>query len=256
LRSPEDHYHTLVELSPDGVISLNSHAQIVSANSEACRLLGCAPWEIEGRPVQSWLTSSVQEPATPWLDNAARDGMAETEFELHRRDGKIVLVWVRAVSFGTADAGSRRTAIYLRDIAQRRKLDMLREDLAGLIAHEIRSPLTVIRGAVDTVLVEWERLPQEEMRQLLQDAALEAESLSNVTANLLELSRVQANRLLLHVEPVRVQAIVRDTISQVGRQTDRHWFSIDVPEGLPPVHADQLRLQRIMHNLVENAVKY
>ncbi len=256
MRGPKDHYRTLVELSPDGVISLNGHAEIVSINREACRLLGCASGEIEGRPARDWLISGAEDVATPWLENAARDGTAETEFELHHRDGKIVLVWAWAVSHGDSDTDSIGTAVYLRDIAQRRKLDMLRDDFVGLIAHEIRSPLTVIRGAVNTVLGEWQRLPLEEMHQLLEDAALEAESLSNVTANLLELSRVQSNRLLLNVEPVNIQAVARDAVSQVGRQTDRHRFRLDVPDGLPSVHADQLRLERVMYNLVENAVKY
>lgn len=256
MRGPEDHYQTLVELSPDGVISLNGDAQIISINREACRLLGCLPWEIKGQPARDWLSSGADGAATPWLESAARDGTAETEFELQRHDGKIVLVWAKAVSHGGGDAGSRRTAVYLRDIAQRRKLDMLRDDLVGLIAHEIRSPLTVIRGAVNTVLGEWQQLPPEEIHQLLEDAALEAESLANVTANLLELSRVQANRLLLQVEPVSIQAVARDIVSQVSRQTDRHRFRLDVPDDLPPVHADQLRLERVMYNLVENAVKY
>ncbi len=255
MHDPEEHYQTLVELSPDGVISLNGHTRITSINREACRLLGCAPWEIEGQPARDWLSPGADDAATPWLEGATRDGTAETEFELQRRDGKIVLVWARAVSYG-ADAGSRRTAVYLRDIAQRRKLDMLRDDLVGMIAHEIRNPLTVIRGAISTVLGEWHQLPPEEMHQLLEDAALEAESLSNVTANLLELSRVQANRLLLQVEPVSIQAVARDAVSQVSRQTDRHRFRLDVPDGLPPVHVDQLRLERVMYNLVENAVKY
>ncbi len=256
MHSPEDHYRTLVELSPDGVISLNGHGQIISTSREACRLLGCTPRETEGQPVSEWLESGAEDTATPWLKNAARDGAAETEFELHRRDGKIILVWARAVSHGGGDTGSQRTAVYLRDIAQRRKLDMLRDDVCALIAHEIRSPLTVIRGAVNTVLEEWERLPREEVRQLLKDAALEAESLSNITANLLELSRVQANRLLLQVEPVSIQAVAHDAVRQVSRQTDRHRFRLDIPDDLPTVHADQLRLERVMHNLVENAVKY
>ena len=256
MRAPDEHYQSLVELSPDGVISLDGHTQITSINREACRLLGCTPLEIEGRPARDWLSPGTDDAAKPWLEGAARDGTAETEFELQHRDGKIVLVWARAVSYGGDDTGTRRTAVYLRDIGQRRKLDMLRDDLVGLIAHEIRNPLTAIRGAVNTVLGEWHQLPLEEMHQLLEDAALEAEALSNVTANLLQLSRAQANRLLLRVEPVSIQAVARDAVSQVSRQTERHRFRLDVPDGLPPVYADQIHLERVMYNLVENAVKY
>jgi PAS domain S-box-containing protein len=144
----------------------------------------------------------------------------------------------------------------LLETTERKKLDQLKDDFIGLVSHELRSPLTVVIGAVNTVLSEGSRLSPQETRQLLEDAAWEADSLSHLLGNLLELSRSRADRLLLHAEPVRVENVVEDVVDGIRRQSLPHRFVIDIPKGLPSVHADQLRLERILYNLLENAVKY
>ncbi len=142
------------------------------------------------------------------------------------------------------------------DITERKKLDQLKDDFIGLVSHELHSPLTVITGAVNTVLTEGARLSPEETRQLITDAALEADALSHLLSNLLELSRAQANRLLLHAEPVSVARIIQDTVEEIKRRSSAHQFILDIPKKLPAVYADQLRLGRILYNLIDNAVKY
>jgi signal transduction histidine kinase len=144
----------------------------------------------------------------------------------------------------------------LDNMTKLKKLDQLKDDFIGLVSHELRSPMTVITGAINTALTEAERLSPEETRQLLKDAALEAELLSNILGNLLELSRVQANRLFLHTEPIDIRRVIQDAVEGIKRQSSAHQFTVSLPRKLPPVHADPLRLERILYNLLENAVKY
>ena len=144
----------------------------------------------------------------------------------------------------------------LVDTTNRKKLEQLKDDFIGFVSHELRSPLTVIIGAVNTALSEEERLSQEEKHQLLQDAAWEAESLSHLVENLLELSRAQANRLQLYAEPLSINSTVQNVVERIKQQSSTHRFLIDIPKRLPKVYADQLRLERILYNLLENAIKY
>jgi PAS domain S-box-containing protein len=143
-----------------------------------------------------------------------------------------------------------------QDITEHKKLDQLKDDFIGLVSHELRSPMTVITGAINTVLTEGAYLSEEETRQLLKDAALESELLSHLLANLLELSRVQAARLVLHTEAIDIKKVVQDAIEEIKRQTSAHQFVVKLPRKLPSVYADPLRLERILYNLLENAVKY
>lgn len=144
----------------------------------------------------------------------------------------------------------------LIDTTARKQLDELKDEFIGLVSHEMRTPLTVIIGALHTVLTEETRLPSEEKTQLLQDAAWEAESLSHLLSNLLELSRAQSERLVLHRELLSVEAIVEDAIDRIQKQSSAHKFALEVPCNMPEVYADPVRLQHIMRNLLENAVKY
>ncbi len=144
----------------------------------------------------------------------------------------------------------------VQDITRLKQAEKIKDDFIGLVSHELRSPMTVITGAVNTVLTEAERLSPEETHQLLKDAAAESETLSNLLSNLLELSRVQAQRLVLHSEAIEVKKIVQEAVDKIKRQSATHKFVINLPRRLPPVEADPLRLERILYNLLENAVKY
>ena len=145
---------------------------------------------------------------------------------------------------------------YYLDITERKQLDQLKDEFISLVSHELRSPLTVITGAVSTVMTEGSRLSEEETHQLLLDANQEADSLSRLLNNLLELSRAQAGRLIIRAEPVNLKKVLRDSIESIRRQSPAHRFILELPDKLPAVHADQLRLERILYNLLENAVKY
>ena len=180
----------------------------------------------------------------------------EIETEVLRQDGQALPVWAKLVRLPEPRTSDIQTIIYFRDIADRRKIDEMKDEFVGLVSHELRSPLTVIIGALHTAISEGPRLSQKETRQLLEDAALEAEQLSHLVGNLLELSRAQSNRLILHVEPINLAKAAHKVIESIERQSRKHKFIVDLPRKLPPASADQLRLERILYNLLENSVKY
>lgn len=144
----------------------------------------------------------------------------------------------------------------LIDTTRRKKLDELKDEFIGMVSHELRTPLTVIMGCLNTILSEKTRLSPAEVEQLLQDASSETESLAHLLGNLLELSRFQAGQLSLYMEPARIDLIACEVIERIKRQTLKHRFSTDFSDSLTSLNADPLRLERILYNLVENAVKY
>jgi len=137
-----------------------------------------------------------------------------------------------------------------------KKMDQLKDEFLGLVSHEMRNPLTVVIGGLGTVLEDEERLTREERRSLLEDAYAEAQSLSEILENLLELARLQAKRFVLAPRKVDVLAMLDGAIKKAARDTTVHRFRADVAEGLPPVTADPVRVGRVLANLLSNAVKY
>jgi PAS domain S-box-containing protein len=256
LRQSEANYRTLVESSPDGIVSANAEGRIIDCNEGICQLLGYAKEEIKGKRFRELLANPVPEDLRFYYSQLTEKRQLEQEFELAHRNGQLVPVWAKMIALYDEDGNFSRSVVYLRDIAERKKLDQLKDEFIGLVSHELRSPLTVIIGAVNTALSEGARLSPEETRQLLQDAAWEADSLSHLLGNLLELSRAQADRLLLHPEPISIKSVIQEAVKKVEQQFPTYRFLIDLPRELPSVKADQLRVERILHNLLENAAKY
>ncbi len=251
----ERHSWIPLESSPDGVLSLDAEGYIVNCNEGVCRLLGFTASNLRERNFCALFTDTTTGQLS-WIDRVKREGKIEEELGLTSHSGQTILAWIRAVALHNANGDVIRVVVYIQDIMEQKKLDQFKDEFIGLVSHELRSPLTVIMGAISTALSESDYLPPEETRQLLQDALWETESLSHLLGNLLELSRAQVDRIFLHVEPVNIRAVMQDTIEQVKRLTTQHRFLIDIPPGLPAVKADRLRLERILYNLLENAVKY
>jgi signal transduction histidine kinase len=136
-----------------------------------------------------------------------------------------------------------------------KKVNQLKDEFIGLVSHELRTPLTVILGALSTVMTEGDKISRREIKQLIGDAYFEAENLSDILANLLELARAQANRLQITEEPVNIRDAIEATIGRMTEQTKTHQFIIDCDDSIV-ITADRVRIQRIIHNLLDNAAKY
>ncbi len=142
----------------------------------------------------------------------------------------------------------------LVDTTERKKTAMLKDEFIGMVSHELKTPLTVVMGALLTARAKG--ISETEAQELLEDAIGGSETLASIVENLLELSRSQANRLELHTEQTDVIQIARDVIQKLQSKSAIHRLTIDLPERTPTVVVDPVRVERILFNLVENAIKY
>ncbi|MBE0430987.1 MAG: MEDS domain-containing protein [Dehalococcoidia bacterium] len=215
-------------------------------------------YEAEGQIVGKHVSSFFAETgaAVAALSEVLEKGAWQGEASARREDGSRFDVEVSANLVTDVDDRPICVMASFVDITERKEVEQVKDEFIALISHELRTPLTVIGGCLSTVLAEWSRLPPGEVRQLLKDALLESESLSYLIENLLELTRAQAQQLTLYAEPVDVRTLIRETLSKIERQAAGHVFVASVPDGLPLVYADPLRIERILYNLLDNAAKY
>ena len=137
-----------------------------------------------------------------------------------------------------------------------RKMDKLKDEFLGLLSHEMRTPLTTMLGSLAVLRGDYESLTQEDSFQLIDDAYHEAESLCNIVDNLLQLSRIQAGRLNLFRERISISDIVDEVVARMGQSVTNHRLVTDIVPGLPQVLADPVRVQIVLRNLLDNAIKY
>ncbi len=257
LHESEEKYRHLVENTGAVLYSVDANGVTTYISPVFETLFGCNPVQLMGRRFADFihpddlkasidnfsrvLSGALNE---PWECRIVLPGVTETFWvQGHNRpvykDGEV--------------AGFQGVLV---DVTARKQLDDLKDQFIGLVSHELRTPLTVIMGAVNTALSEAPRLSASEKRRLLQDAASEAELLSHILDNLLELSRSRADRLSLQLESLALREVVQRTVERITASSPGLRLSVDMPSTLPAVRADRIRLERILYNLLDNAVKY
>jgi signal transduction histidine kinase/CheY-like chemotaxis protein len=160
---------------------------------------------------------------------------------------------VRAV--GGAVSG---TVAVFRDFTREAEIDRLKSDLVSIVSHELRTPLTSIKGYLDLVLMGASGPLSKQQSSFLEIARNNSERLSEMIAELLDLSRIESGRIELDVQVVSVSEIVgrvNDSLRKSFQDRDLG-LALDIPHDLPEVFGDPGRIAQILTNLLSNALKY
>ncbi len=129
-------------------------------------------------------------------------------------------------------------------------------ELIATVAHEIRSPLTTIKGFTKTLLDRWERLNDEIKLEMLRAINDDADRVTRILTELLDVSRLEAGRLTLHLRPVLVQELAQDLVAALSDRSEDHQIVVIPGEDALEVMADADKLRQVLTNLIENAQKY
>jgi PAS domain S-box-containing protein len=248
----------ILEQVHDIVISTDLDGYILSWNTGAERVYGYSAEEALGKHISFMYKEEqrknhfYQQVIKPLLEK----GSHEAEVEVLTKTGEEKYVHLSLSPIRDNNGNLAMMCGYGIDITERKKLEQLKDDFIGMVSHEFGNPLTVIIGCLNTVLDEATNLSEQERSYLLRNAAKEADVLSHLLGNLLELSRAQAERLILYAEPIKTDIVARDVIESITEQYPTYKLLLDIPEGLPSVDADPLRVERILYNLLDNACKY
>ena len=230
----------------DGVTIMNSDFRVEYVNPALRTLYG----DVNGRPCYEYFNG--RKDMCPWCNNAevlgGRTLQRETQTNRNGRTYEITDAPLR-----NADGTISKLAVF-HDITERKKVEQLKDEFIGMVSHEIKTPLTVIIGALSTAADE--RVPLDDVRMLMGDAVVHAQILADIVENLLELSRQQSGRLILQTQPADVEEIVQRVIRKLAGKSEIHRLRSDLSSQLPLVLADTLRVERILSNLVDNAIKY
>lgn len=149
---------------------------------------------------------------------------------------------------------TKQVRITLFDITERKKAEQIKDDFIGMVSHELRTPLTVVLGSIK--VAQSDGLTTDELKGLLLEADQGSETLSHILDNLIELSRYQSNRLKLSKARIDIGGVVRDIVKAETGHLYGHPVSLTIPEKLPVMEVDLIRVQRVLHNLLDNAAKY
>ena len=271
---------------PDGVVVADEVGRIVVFNRVAARLTGLDPSEVIGKFVFDVLPLRDADSRDWWVYADPYHGLPtrtrHPERSLYLADGTEVLVSVgyvrhpRGIQGGRGGLGEKvspqdrgvpggrppglalkRLVISLRGTQQRERLERSRAELVSTVAHELRSPLTSVKGFTATLLNKWGRFTDDQKRVMLETVNADADRVTRLITELLDVSRLESGRLEVHRQlvdlPDRARKIIAGRVA-AGDAEDR--FRLEVLGGLPETWLDADKIDQILGNLVENAVRH
>ena len=164
---------------------------------------------------------------------------------------------VSAVPLGENSAQTEGAVVLFHDVTQLRQMEEIRRDFVANVSHELRTPFSIFRGYLETLLDDPHQPPGELLR-ILEVMERHSDRLYALVEDVLSLARLESPAAELDLSeislPEFLQEILRDWEKRLeAKQLKSH---LDVPGDLPQLEADESRLQEIIYNLLDNAVKY
>jgi two-component system phosphate regulon sensor histidine kinase PhoR len=246
LRSERDLLTGIMSSMNEGVLVVGADRRIVLTNPALRAMLLIGADAIGKSVLQVVRNADLNE----LLENAAHGMPGEVELELTGLVQRRALV--RAVTLPESQSGV--LAVFV-DVTELRRLESIRRDFVANASHELRSPLTTVRAAAETLrTVDNDQEAAERFIELIQR---NAERLANLIDDLLELSRIESRDLRLDMEELDLAAVAERTIGQHAHRAQLKTIAVSHDlSAAPRVRADRRALEHILGNLVDNAIKY
>ncbi len=229
----------MLEAIPGAAALLEVGGRMVARNAAMERLLGRASTVLEA-------TRSGE------LQDVCARGLAGWP---HRRELALPALDLQ-VEAQVAPLTHARALLVLRDLTAERRADRVRRDFIANASHELRTPVTAIRGAAETLLEGGIALP-DQAREFVQMIARHADRLARLTEDLLDLSRLETGEWKPQVGPVQLSPLAESMLELFRERAAEKGITLraDVPERLR-ANADRRALEQILVNLLDNAVKF
>ena len=178
------------------------------------------------------------------------------EIVLRVPDGRSVTVLLNATPILSDDSAVESVVVTLQDMAAVEELERLRAEFLAMVSHELRAPLTSIKGSAATVLGSAAELDPAVVRQFFRIIDEQADHMNGLVADLLDVAGIETGTLAISPEPAEVAVLVDRARSAFSRDGGRDNLAIDLEPDLPLVLADRRRIVQVLGNLLANAARH
>lgn len=258
-----EHHSPHLDLFPDAVVVVGTDGVVRDANDLACRLARKDRDALIGAPAHRVLR--LEEPGgNDWwrcgclldADPSLLPRIPEQRLLLHRDGAAPMPVTVTGRRVPGPDGAPAVLCVGMRRADRRLEEERRRSDLISTASHELRAPLTSVRGFTKTLLARWDRFDDATRRQMLATIDEDADRLTRLLTGLLDVSRIDTGRLPLRRRIVALSEVVEPLARRFAVEHPDRTLTIDVEPELPDVIADPDRIEQVLSNLLDNAVKH
>lgn len=273
--NPEDLWRSLFQDSQDGIL-VSSAAQIISATNRAVtRLVGLSEKDLTGLALNKVVDVEALERSLKERQ-ASADALSCTTDGGHNGDERAstlmsnysipqsTTVFCRSMNLTmpvdhfpiTNSCGETIGYMTIIYIVQASSVQQAQTEFVSTVSHELRTPLTSIKGFADTILRAGERIEANQQRRYVGIIKDQADRLTRLVEDLLAVSRLESKKMQLTMRAVDFGETLQRVIRNLSDKARTHRIVSHLAAGLPPVWADADRLEQILTNLIDNAIKY
>lgn len=252
-----------LELYPDATAVVGVDGVVRSVNTLLCRLVRRDRHDLVGGAVRQVLPLDEPGGADWWACSALLDAdprllprIPEQRLLLRRAAPTPVHVTITGRRVGDDDGRPQLVVVGLRRADRRIDEDRRRGDLISTASHELRAPLTSVRGFTKTLLARWDRFDDATRRQMLATIDEDADRVTRLLAALLDVSRIDTGRLPLRRQIADLRSVVEPLARRFAIEHPDRLLEVDLPDDLPDVVIDTDRIDQVIVNLLDNAVKH
>jgi PAS domain S-box-containing protein len=286
-----DRFRELLEAAPDAIVEVDALGQIVLVNTAMEKMFGYSRAELMGSSIDMLLPRDLrslheEHRRTFWGNPKTRPMGGSLELFAQRKDGLQIPVEISLSPVRTEDG--IRVSAFVRDVTERkqaeekiRSLDksfreelfaknlelaarnkeveranQLKSGFLSSMSHELRTPLHTISGFAELLIEEMKGPLNESQKRFVEHIQKDSRHLLELINEILDLSKIEAGRLELHLEPFDSCEVIKDTLAGLHHLASNK--AITVSEDLNPVwiNADRLRFKEVLYNLISNAIKF
>ena len=268
LQESEERYRAIFEHAAESILLINpGTGELLQFNDQAYINLGYTREEFEGIRISDIDAIESTEQISKQLKRIITKGTAIFETKHRTKNGQIRNVSVSCKSVEIQ--GKNLIQCMWHDITEQRqmekeatktreleKIDKLRSALLASVSHELRTPLTAIKGLSSTLIqpdVEWDVATQKDF---LETINREADRLTHIVNDLVDMSQLEVGIMRIIPKEASIHSLIEQLRDELFSQAGNHRLEINLPDSLPLIYADEIRIGEVISNLVSNAAAY
>jgi two-component system sensor histidine kinase ResE len=241
---------TVVNSMGDGLIAVDDEGRVVTYNPAAGSIVGAPRSRVVGKPLRDVLKGRDERGRRLGARGWSPNGIAFVD----RPDGTQVPVSITSSPLRDGE-GARLGRVYvLRDMSREHEIERMKREFLSNVSHELRTPLTPIIGYSE--IMSRRSLPVDKAKEFAVSILDSGRRLERVVAMLVDFSAIEAGRMEVDLEPTPLGPLVREAVSKMKQRKPTHEFTTRVARELPPALVSHSLFNRMLAELLDNAVKY
>lgn len=275
----DDLWSCLIKGSHDGIIVSSRDQTIISCNEAAAKLIALSESELIGQPltsvveIEGWEQQAPNNTRQEEIHNTTPSGVGVDESKFQPQNTGASYSFSRSAATILCRTGLNLTMpvdhltitdqsdeilgyLTVIHIVQASSVQQAQTEFVSTVSHELRTPLTSIKGFADTILRAGDRIDPNQQKRYLGIIKDQADRLTRLVEDLLAVSRLESKKMQLTMRAIDFEETLQRVIRNLSDKARNHRIVCHLSAGLPPVWADADRLEQVLTNLIDNAIKY